>query len=58
VDVVKNESARINSDLNIIDASLSKFDEEHRKRKLAGAAAVIGALLAAVILYLLCKSYD
>jgi hypothetical protein len=58
VNVVKEESARINSDLSVIYASLSKIGEERGKRKLAGAAVVGGALIAAIILYLLRKSYD
>jgi len=56
--VVNEEEARINGDLDVIYASLSKIDEEHGKRKIAGAVVVGGALLAGIILYLLRRSYD
>ena len=58
VGMVKRESARINTELNSIAGSLDKIDEQRKKRKLAGAAVVGGALLAALVFYLLRKSYD
>jgi len=58
VGMVKQESARINTELNSIADSLDKIGEQRKKRKLAGAVVVGGALLAALILYFLRKSYD
>ena len=58
VAMVKRESAQINSNLDSIDGSLAKIAEERGKRKLAGVAVVGAALLAALLLYLLRRSYD
>ena len=58
VEKVRQESAQINSELNKIADSLGKIAEQRRKRKLAGGVVVGGALFAALILYLLRKSYD
>jgi hypothetical protein len=57
-EMVKRESARINAELNGIAASLGKIDEQRKNRRLAGVAVVGGALLAALFLYLLRRSYD
>jgi len=57
-EMVKRESARINTELNSISDSLGKIDEQRKHRKLAGAVVVGGALLAALILYILRRSYD
>lgn len=57
VEKVKRESAQIDADLQKISVTLQKIDDERRKRKLAGGVVVAGALAAALILYLLRKSY-
>jgi hypothetical protein len=56
--VVKRESGRINGKLNGIAASLGKIDQQRKNRRLAGVAVVGGALLAALIRYVLRRSYD
>jgi hypothetical protein len=58
VEMVNRESARFNTDLNSIDDTLKRIAEKRGKRKLAGAVVVGAALLAALIFYLLRKSYD
>ncbi len=58
VEKVKLESAQIKGELDKLDAELAKIDEQHRKRKLAGAVVIGGALLAALLCYLLRKTYD
>lgn len=58
VEKVKLESAQINGDLTKLAGDLGKIADQRKKRKLAGAAVVGGALLAALILYLLRKSYE
>jgi len=52
------ESARIQTELQKLADLLSGIDALQRKRKLIGAFAVAGALLAALLLYLLRKTYD
>lgn len=58
VELVKKESARIQGELQKLKQQLRGLDEIERKRKLAGAAAVAGALLAALLFHLLRKTYD
>lgn len=58
VEKVWNESIRIEAGLSKIDAVLDGMDETRRKRKTAGAVAVGGALLAALLFHLLKKTYD
>jgi hypothetical protein len=60
VDVVKirQESARINNDLAKLNSVLQQIHESRQQRKLIGAAAVAGALLAALLFHLLKKTYD
>jgi hypothetical protein len=58
VEKVKRESARINGELKKIDGVLRGLSEARKTRKLAGAAAVAGALLAALLFHLLRKTYD
>jgi len=58
VEKVKKESAQINSELNKITDSLEKITEQRNKRRIAGGAVVGGALFAALLFYLLRKSYD
>lgn len=55
---VQNESARINRDLEKIDASLEAILKRLHERRIAGAIAVGAALLAALVLYLLRKTYE
>lgn len=55
---VKKESARINGDLKKIDSVLQRLDNARQKRKIAGAIAVAGTLLAALLFHLLRKTYD
>jgi len=55
---VKRESAQINAELQKLAAPLAEIAERHQKRKMAGAVVVGGALLAALLFYLLRKTYD
>jgi hypothetical protein len=55
---VKLESAQINEDINKITGALDKIGEQDKKRKIAGGVVIGGALLAALIFYLLRKTYD
>jgi len=55
---VRNESARIAGELNGIKASLDAIDAEFDKRRTIGAFAVAAALLAAILLHLLHKTYS
>lgn len=54
---VRNESTRIAGELSSIKSTLDTIDAEHSQRKIIGAFAVAGALLAALFLYLLSKTY-
>jgi len=58
VEMVKNEAVGINADLGKLDGTLAKIAEDLDRRKIIGAGAVGLALLAALILYLLKRSYD
>ena len=58
VELVKKESARIQSDLKKIQTVLDKLDDAHRKRRIAGAAAVSLMLLIALVPHLLRKTFD
>lgn len=58
VDKVRSESSQIIDELKKLDADLQAIDASQGKRKIAGAIAVAGALLAALLLYLLKKTYD
>lgn len=58
VALVKEESARIQGELQGLERELQGLDAVERKRKLAGAGVVAGALLAALLFHLLKKSYD
>jgi len=60
VDVTKirAESTRISNDLNTIKGSLDAIEAEHLKRKIIGAFAIGASLLAALLLYLLKKTYS
>lgn len=53
---VGSESVRIQTELQKLADLLSGIDDQQRKRKLIGAFAVAGALLAALLLYLLKKT--
>jgi len=55
---VGSESVRIQTELQKLADLLGGIDDQQRKRKLIGAFAVAGALLAALLLYLLKKTYD
>lgn len=55
---VRGESTRIAGELNALKATLDKIDAGHGRRKIAGAFAVGGALLAAVLLSLLRRTYS
>jgi len=59
VDVKKvtAEAALINVDLKKVESALNGFDEQGRRRKLAGAVAVSAALLAALLVHLLRKTF-
>lgn len=60
VDVKKvtAESAQIQAELKKLDTALKGLDDQGRKRKLVGAIAVAGALLAGVLVHLLRKTFD
>ena len=58
VELVKKESAQIQADLNKIQVALAKLDDAHRKRKIAGAAAVSFMLLLALVLHFFRKTFD
>lgn len=58
VEKVRNESAAIRKDLDVIGAQIDSIDHAEQKRKMAGAAAVGGVLIAALLFWLLSKSYD
>ncbi|HEY3308216.1 MAG TPA: cytochrome C [Desulfuromonadaceae bacterium] len=55
---VKIHAGEINSDLKTLQVELQKLDDTHRKRKVAGLLAVTVALVTALLLYLLKKTYD
>jgi len=52
------ESTRIRAELKKLEDTLNGIDAQLRKRKLIGAGAVAGALLVALLLYLLRKTYE
>jgi len=56
VDKLKGETAAIDKELDKITLIFKQIDEEDQKRKLAGVAAITGAMLAALILRLYLKS--
>ena len=58
VEKVKRESAQIDAELQKLSDNMAKLSEQRQKRKLAGAVVVGGALLAALLFYLLRKTYD
>jgi len=58
VALVRKESAAIRGELDKLDDFLSRTDEERYRRKIAGAFAVGGFLVAALLAHLLAKSYD
>lgn len=58
VELVKRESVGIQAELHKIDSVLQGLDATERKRKLAGAVAVGGMLMAALLFHLLKKTYD
>lgn len=55
---VTAESAQIQAELKKLDTVLKGLDEQGRKRKLAGAIAVSGALVAGLLVHLLRKTFD
>lgn len=55
---VDSESARILTELKKLEELLAGIDETQRKRKLIGGFAVAGALLIALLFYLLRTTYD
>ncbi len=58
VEMVKKESTQIQAELKKIEAVLQGLDDSRHKRKIAGAIVVAGALLAAVFVHLLRKTYE
>jgi hypothetical protein len=58
VDKVRNESARLQSELKKVDLSLQSLDEAKIKRKLVGAALIAVALIAALLAYLFRSTYE
>ncbi len=55
---VKQESTRINVELGKLSAVLKELAEVREKRKITGGVVVGGALVAALLFYLLRKTYD
>jgi len=55
---VTAESTQIQAELKKLDTTLNGLDEQGRKRKLAGAVVVAGALLAGLLVHLLRKTFD
>jgi len=55
---VKRESAQISAELDKFDRELGIIAVQHQKRKIAGAIVIGGALLAALLFYLLRRTYD
>jgi len=55
---VKQESGRIQQELGTINQGLLKIDERNQRRKMAGAAVVGGLLVAALLAYLLRKTFN
>ncbi len=58
VEKVRRESAQINGDLGKISAILDQIAGDHAKRRAVGGIVVAGALLAALLFYLLRRTYD
>ena len=58
IELVKQESARIQADLQKIRIVLDKLDDSGQKRKIAGAAVVSLLLLIALALHLLRKTFN
>jgi len=58
VELVKRESTQIQADLKKIRTALDELDDSHRKRRIAGTAAVSFMLLVALVLHLLRKTFD
>ena len=58
VEKVRSESAAIRKDLDVIRRQIEIIDQAEKKRKMAGAAAVGGVLLAVLLFWLLGRSYD
>jgi len=58
VELVKKETDRIQGELQQLETVLQGLDNTERKRKLAGAVVVAGALLAALLFHLLKGTYD
>ncbi len=57
VELVKKESAQIQTDLKKIQDALARLDDAQQKRKIAGAVAVTFLLLLAVVLHFLKKTF-
>ena len=55
---VTAESARIQAELKKLDTALKGLDDRSRRRKVTGAIAVSGALLAGLLVHLLRKTFD
>lgn len=57
-DKVKGESGQIRQQLGTIDQALAEIDERNHRRKIAGAFVVAGLLTAALLFYLLKRTFD
>ena len=58
VEMVKQESTRIQAELNKIQGVLASWDQTDQKRKMAGAVAVSVMLLIALLAHLVRKTFD
>ena len=56
--LVKKESTQINAELGKLDQELKVIEDTRAKRKVAGACAVGGALLMALLFHMLKKTFD
>ena len=55
---VQRESAQIRGELDKINKELDKITEQQQKRKIAGAFVIVAALVAALLFYLMQKTYE
>lgn len=58
VEKVRSESAAIRKELDVIGAQIDAIDQAEQKRKVTGAAAIGGVLIAGLLFWRLSKSYD
>lgn len=57
VEKVRKESAQLTTELKKLEAAVTEMDATRQKRKIAGAAAIVAALAAALLFHLLGRTY-